>query len=120
MSKFDELRPVVWEEMGALEQLGLGFREHVSAGRDKFVLSATHARATALTDKVEADGFVRADDKSLLFRHASQELRERIPSQIAARAMESDKGLEFRWSQLGPADLRTVFTVVRALALPAA
>jgi hypothetical protein len=117
MRAFDQLRPIVCDGMDRLERLGLGQRSRVSSSRDKFVLDPGHERAHLLTSRPDADGFIRADEGSLLFRDASDELRSAIPRQLVGRAMQSSsKGLEFRWTQLGPADVRLLFAIVEWLA----
>ena len=110
------LRPVVWEHMGRLEELGLGEREHVSEQRDRFVLHADHPRAETLSKRPKARGFIRADRGGLLFRDASPELRSTIPKDLADRAMDSSKGLEFRWTQLSSSDIGRLFGAVMQLA----
>ena len=117
MRAFDQLRPIVWDGMDRLEKLGLGQRSRVSSSRNKFVLDPNHERAHLLTSRPDANGFIRADEGSLLFRDASAELRGAIPRQLTDRAMQgSKKGLEFRWTQLGPADVRLLFAVVEWMA----
>ena len=109
-----EKRGVVWEEMLTLQTGGLGSRVRVSEQRDKFVLNPQHPAATGLTFRPEANGFVRADRGSLLFRNAAASLRSAVPTQLRLRAMKSAKGLEFRWTTLENADLRRLFQVIRA------
>lgn len=53
------LRAVVWSELQCLEIAGLGKRFVVSDQRDKFVLDTTSAAASRLSDRPEADGFIR-------------------------------------------------------------
>lgn len=103
---------MVWQEMAELQRLGMGEPVRVSELRDKFVLDVNHDRALALTNIPAADGFVRADTGSLLFRNASTRLRQSVPQDLASRAMASRKGLEFRWTQLNDADIKLLFALV--------
>jgi hypothetical protein len=112
-----EKRGIVWTEMGRLQELRLGRRVIVSDQRDKFVLEATHPAAARLTTQPNADGFIRSDRGGLLFRNASASLRGSVPSSMRADAMASSKGLEFRWTALDNASIRTLFDVVRKLAV---
>ena len=108
-------RQVVWEEMQRLEDAGLGHREWVSSSRDKFVLDASHPAATALTSRPGANGFVRADDDTLLFRAPSEPLRQGLISIQPLLHSQSDKGYELRWSALDIADIRQMFDVLRSI-----
>jgi hypothetical protein len=107
-----DLRPVVWEEMRRLEALGLGTAERRSEHRERFLLQPGHPRAPVLSTRPEAKGFVRADEGSLLFRDASSQLRDIVPHDLATRAMPPKKGLEFRWTQIGPSDIRLLFELI--------
>jgi hypothetical protein len=111
-----EKRGVLWSGMGRLQELGLGRREIVSDQRDKFVLDPRHPASGRLTTQLHSDGFIRADRGSLLFRHASQGLRGAVPAGIRAKAMKSDKGLEFRWTRLDNDELRSLMAVVELFA----
>jgi hypothetical protein len=109
-----EKRAIVWTEMLALQQTGLGRREIVSDQRDKFVLNSEHLVVPRLTSQPEADGFIRSDESSLLFRNASASLRAAVPLPLRARAKKSKKGLEFGWGVLENADVRALFSALRA------
>ena len=109
-----EKRGIVWTEMLALQQTGLGRREVVSDQRDKFVLNTEHPAASRLTSRPGANGFIRADKNTLLFRSASASLRAAVPLPLRAHARKSEKGLEFGWSVLENADLRALFSTLRA------
>jgi hypothetical protein len=98
-----------------LEQDGLGYRERVSSGRDKFVLQQDHPAATVLSRRPEANGFIRADDASLLFRAVSDGLRLQLEAIQPLRAMRSDKGFEMRWSALEARDVERMFELVRSM-----
>jgi hypothetical protein len=99
-----------------LERDGLGYRERVSSGRDKFVLHQDHPAATSLSCRPEANGFIRADEASLLFRAASDGLRLQLEAIQPLRAMCSDKGFEMRWSTLEARDIERMFELVRSMA----
>ena len=109
-----EKRVIVWTEMLALQKAGLGQREIVSDQRDKFVLNTEHPVVSRLTSQPEADGFIRSDKNSLLFRNASASLRAAVPLPLRAQAKKSKKGLEFGWGVLENADVRALFSTVRA------
>lgn len=111
-----EKRELVWSEMAQLERLGIGRREIVSDKRDKFMVNTLHPRVTKLTTQPDAEGFIRSDTGSLLFRNASMSLKIGLPSAAKAKAMKSTKGLEFRWPDLDESDVRTLFATVRDLA----
>ena len=112
----NELRGMVWRQMGALAGLGLGERTEMSANRDEFVVRLDHQGAAALRDRPEADGFIRSDGTGLLFRDATKAFRDAVPPMLRHRATASAKGLEFRWSQLQPDDVRALFATVRSVA----
>jgi hypothetical protein len=102
--------------MLCLEQEGMGYREQVSLGRDKFVLQQDHPSATVLSRRPEANGFIRADEASLLFRDVSEGLRLHLEAIQPLRAMRSDKGFEIRWSALAARDVERMFELVRSMA----
>ena len=109
-------REVAWEEMKLLEDAGLGHREVVSHLRDKFMLHVDHPKADRLTSRPEANGFIRADEDTLLFRDASSELRASLPEELIDQSTaHSEKGLEFRWTQIDESDVRRLFEAVRDL-----
>lgn len=108
-------RQLVWDHMLQLEQDGLGTGEVVSEKRDKFLLHTTHGAATALSHNIDANGFIRADINSLLFRHASDLLRSRLEAIKPGAAIRSDKGYEARWSSLEASDITDMFDAVRAI-----
>jgi len=95
--------------MERLAKLGLGRFEEVSDQRDKFLLNEDRSRGLATR---ATNGYVRADRGSLLFRAASLKLREAIPRELAERAMDSRKGLEFRWTRIDENDVRSLFDAV--------
>lgn len=109
-------REVAWDEMKILEESGLGYCEVVSDLRDKFMLHADHPKADKLSRRPEANGFIRADENSLLFRDASDELKGLIPTHLLHSAIESGKGLEFKWTAIENADIRSLFYAARSLA----
>jgi hypothetical protein len=98
--------------MARLEELGLGTCVRVSEHRDKFVLRTDLPRGMLLTFQPEANGFIRADAGSLLFRKASGYLRTCVPDALLDRAKTSSKGLEFPWTQIDLADVRLLFAIV--------
>lgn len=109
-------RAIAWAEMAELAASGLGRLVEVSPARRKVVLRVNHPHADLLTTRPEADGFIRADEDSLLFRDAAQSLIDAVPWQIVARQMDSSKGLEFRWTALSNADIRLLHATIRWLA----
>jgi len=115
MNQRQEMRDFTWEEMKRLERAKLGRIVPVSDDRRKLVLDARHPAARRLTTRPEADGFVRADMGSVLFRDASQALRQAVPPELRNRAMPSAKGLEYRWTQLTQSDVRQLVDVVLSL-----
>jgi len=116
MSASERLRPIVRAEMERLEKLGLGTCVKVSDLRDKFVLRDDLARDKLLTFQPEANGFIRADTDSLLFRKASGYLRTCVPGPLLDRAKATTKGLEFLWTQIDHADVRLLFAIVEWIA----
>jgi hypothetical protein len=111
-----EKREIVWTKLAELERQGLGRREIVSDKRDKFMVNTMHPRVTRLTTQPDAEGFIRSDTGSLLFRNASASIRMGLPPALKAKAMKSNKGLEFRWSDLEESDIRSLFTIIKDLA----
>jgi len=107
-----ELRAFTWEQLKRVEKAGLGEAVEVSAHRDKLVLYPSHPAAVHLTTAPYADGFIRADKGSLLYRNASPEFIGSVPRSLAVKSMNSAKGLEFRWAQLSEADIRTLTDAV--------
>jgi len=110
-----EKRGIVWQEMRRLEGLGLGTPEKVSELRDRFVLAPGHPAASKLISK-SGKGFIRADEGSLLFRNASQAFQSSISSGLRAKAMQSEKGLEFRWTQLSNEEILALLDAVGTFA----
>ncbi len=108
---------LVWFGMQMLDATGLGEATEVSEHRDKFVLNPAHSAARRLTDRPEADGFVRSDKDSLLFRHPSNRFRNRLPESLQAKAMpgSQEKGLEFSWSRINENEIGILFRAVIAL-----
>jgi hypothetical protein len=107
-------RQVVWEEMSRLEDMGLGHREMVSVLRDKFVLDASHSAVTMLTTRPGANGFVRADEDTLLFRAPSENLRHSLTSVKQDLVVNSEKGYELRWSTVDISEIRQMFEAIRS------
>lgn len=114
MTERSEKRKLAWDEMKALEDRGLGQRQVVSTDRDKFVLDPGHRYAYRLTSRPDANGFIRADSRTLLFRAASDELRQ-VLTQPRDMSIPSPKGVEFRWSDLDDAALRRFFEGLASL-----
>jgi hypothetical protein len=92
-----------------LERAGLGSRQEVSIQRDKFMLDPNHGTATLLSRRLEANGFIRADENTLLFRDASEALYGRLAGVRPEIAVRSDKGFEVRWSSVDVADVERMF-----------
>lgn len=114
--RYPGLRNVVWREMERLVRAGLGRRGVVSEHRDEFVLDAHAAVSNRLVTK-SAKNFVRADDKSLLLRNASHELRAAVPIELLGKAKPSPKGLWFSWGALEHQDeVRSLFDAILAVA----
>ena len=111
-----EKRVLVWQFLQDLSASGLGDAAVVSPQRDKLVLDVEYPRASALSDRPDADGFIRADEDSFLFRSASTDLRDLVPAALKARSMASEKGLEFRWTQIDVEDIRLLMALVRWVA----
>ena len=111
-----QIRQFVWEEMYKLEEIGLGYREVVSKLRDKFMLSIEHSNADKLSKNPKSNGFIRADDDSLLLRYASDELMSAIPEDIRYLGKSIDKGLEFSWKNLNDNRVRSLFNCVKLIA----
>jgi hypothetical protein len=114
MIERSDKRALVWSEMKSLEDSGLGERQLVSADRDKFMLDAEHGSAYRLSRRPDANGFIRADTRTLLFRDPSDELR-RLLTQPEDISMPSDKGVEFRWKDIDEATIRRCFKHVSDL-----
>ena len=62
----------------------------------------------------EANGFIRADEASLLFSDVSDGLRPQLEAMQLLCAMRSDKGFEMRWSVLEMSDVERMFELVRS------
>ena len=75
-----------------------------------------HPRATRLTTVPEADGFIRSEAGSLLFRKASVSFIHALPSTLRDSSVQSEKGVSFRWSKLSDDEIRQLFAIVRRLA----
>jgi hypothetical protein len=99
--------------MGHLQQLGLGRREIVSEDRDKFMIHTVHPRVTRLTTQPDAQGFIRSDGRTLLFRNPSATIKMAMPDSLRSKGKKSKKGLEFSWGMLEEEDIKTPFAVVR-------
>lgn len=115
MDATSEKKDFVWNQMGILEQIGLGERHRVSKSRDKFILNFEHPSADRLTSRPRANGFIRADSNSLLFHHAAEELRRQVDLS-AGTIISSDKGLELRWSSLTQDQISRLFEAIRRIA----
>ncbi len=110
------LRSLVWGLMERLEDAGLGKREVVSDQRDKFLLDPAHPSVAHVSTRPHADGFIRSDRGSLLFRDANPTLVDAVAARLTARRMQSSKGLEFRWSALDEDAIGGLFRSVEAVA----
>lgn len=115
MSERSNKRALVWDEMKSLEDAGLGERQVVSEDRDRFMLDAGHAAAYRLSENPGARGFIRADSRTLLFRNASDQLRQLLTSPHDM-SCASEKGVEFRWSEVDEQAIRRFFEHVSQLA----
>lgn len=112
MSERTLKRQLVWECMLHLEQDGLGHRKQVSALRDKFMLDSSHGAAFLLSHRPDANGFIRADSDSLLFRDASDLLHSRLEAVLPGAAAASEKGYEVCWSAVDPGGIERMFDAV--------
>jgi hypothetical protein len=115
MNERSNKRALVWSKMEALENCGLGTRQFVSDDRDKFMLNPDHRSAYRLSSRPDANGFIRADSRSLLFRDATDELR-RMLTQPHDMSFASAKGVEFRWADIDEASIHRFFEHVARLA----
>lgn len=111
-----EKRTRVWEEMKKLDRVGLGRAEVVSQARDKFVLNVEHAEASQLSLRPSANGFIRADEHSLLFRDASELLRRMMAEDLVSLPMNYDKGIELGWGAVDEFQILRMFDAVAQLA----
>lgn len=116
MSYRSEKRALVWEEMKKLERVGLGRVEVVSELRDKFVLNVEHAQASQLSLRPSAQGFIRADEDSLLFRNASESLKRMMEKDLVSLAVNYERGIEFGWGAVDEPTLLRMFDAVAQLA----
>jgi hypothetical protein len=78
--------------MGRLQDQRIGRREIVSDDRDKFMVNTAHPRVNLLTTRSDAEGFIRSDGGSLLFRYPSATIKMRIPESLKLKAKKSPKG----------------------------
>jgi hypothetical protein len=112
-------REYVWTQMQRLAAAGLGEPDAYSPRRDNFRMPKDHPIARQLTIN-PGDGaairLIRADTGGLLFRGASELYRSRLPAYLLDRAMDSDKGLEYRWTAINDRDIRTLFDVLLEIA----
>lgn len=114
-----QLRAFLWSEFKRLERAKLGKAAKVSPQRDKYVISKGHPAAMRLTSTPDAKGgFIRADTGSLLFRNATREFVDSVPGGLLRKRMDSRKGLEFRWTQLSEAEIRTMVDLILKCAAP--
>lgn len=111
-------RQVIWEEMGRLAALGVGHRVAVSDLRDKFVLDPSHPSAYKLSQRPEANGFIRAaDERGLLFRSPSDALQRQLAACLSPDIhVDHGKGFGLGWNNVEVEDLRRMFEVVTRLA----
>lgn len=114
MSGRNAKRQLVWDLMLQLEQDGLGDRQQVSDQRDKFMLDSAHGAVSLLSRRPDANGFIRSDRDSLLFRDASDVLRGRLEA-VCPRATAGEKGYEVRWSAVDPDSIERMFDAVRSV-----
>jgi hypothetical protein len=86
--------------------------------RDVFILHAAHPGAPKLSPKAgQHENFIRSENGSLLFRDASPTFIAALDPALVRRSMiNSDKGLEFRWTQIDKPELRSLFAAVRQVA----
>jgi|GEM_PF-1301371 len=114
-------RQYVWLQLQRLAGVGLGTPVRHSDRRDNFLLRLDHPAARRLTTHPGVSGavrFVRADPGGLLFRAAAPPFLRELPEGVRERAMNSRKGLEFRWGQLNDQALRALFDALLRLAGP--
>jgi hypothetical protein len=100
--------------MKELQAAGLGTLGGTNR-RDVFVLDPAHPGASKLSSKAGVhENFIRSEDGSLLFRDAAPTLVEALQPALVRRSMiASDKGLEFRWTQIDKPELRALFSAIR-------
>lgn len=115
MSERDAKRQLVWDRMLQLEQDGLGYRQQVSDQRDKFMLDSGHGAVSLLSRRPDANGFIRSDRDSLLFRDASDVLRDRLEAVCPGAATAGEKGYEVRWGAVDPDSIERMFDAVRSI-----
>jgi hypothetical protein len=111
------LRADVRRHMKELVGVGLGTLGGTKR-RDVFILDPSHPGATKLSPKAgEHENFIRSEDGSLLFRDAAPEFVTALEAGLVRRSMNgSDKGLEFRWTQIDKPELRALFAAIRTVA----
>jgi hypothetical protein len=109
-------RQTVWQEMQLLENAQLGSCQVVSELRDKFLIDNALPVARILSCRPEADGFIRSDDDSLLFRYASDELCALLLTPELRQHVKFDKGFELRWTAIDISDINRFFAAIRQLA----
>lgn len=111
------LRADVRGHMKRLATAGLGTVSGTGR-RDVFILDPAHPGATRLSAEAgKHENFIRSEDGSLLFRDPSATFVEALEPAVRRRAMPgSEKGLEFRWTQIDKPELRSLFAVVLEVA----
>ena len=111
------LRADVRGHMKRLVAAGLGTVSGTKL-RDVFILNPASPRSTRLSPEAgKHENFIRSEDGSLLFRDASAALVEALEPGLRRRAMAgSEKGLEFRWTQIDKPELRSLFAEVLEVA----
>lgn len=81
------------------------------------MLDSGHGAAFLLPRRPDANGFIRADSDSLLFRDASDLLSSRLEAALPGVAAASEKGYEVGWSAVDPGDIERMFDAVRSVVL---
>jgi hypothetical protein len=111
------LRADVRRYMKELATLGLGGVRGTNR-RDVFVLDVNHPGVIALSARAGGHtNFIRSEDGSLLFRDASSAFVAALdPALVRRSMMNSEKGLEFLWTQIDKPDLRSLFAAARQVA----
>jgi hypothetical protein len=82
------------------------------------MVNTAHPRVNLLTTRSDAEGFIRSDGGSLLFRYPSATIKMRIPESLKLKAKKSPKGWHFPWGVLHEADIGALFASVRDTAVP--
>ncbi len=107
------LRADVRGHMKRLTAAGLGTVSGTRL-RDVFILDPAHPGAVKLSPEAgKHENFIRSEDGSLLFRDPSSAFADALEPTLRRRATPgSEKGLEFRWTQIDKPELRALFAAV--------